>query len=401
MNRSILLLSLLSLWLCLPHVACCEEADTLRLIHRVGVDFRPSRIVQDDPFFEGENQLGRPMRFGYSCHLKYSFQFADNSRMGTLYPHTYQGIGLSYNDLGNRKEIGSPVAVYAFQGSRIAILSSALSLDYEWNFGASFGWKKSDGISNPNNTVVGSKVNAYINLGFLLNWQVAPRWNLTAGVDLTHYSNGNTDYPNLGVNMVGGRVGLVYSLHPEGSMRRAASSSCDMVFKPYVSYDVVVYGAGRKRAFITDDECLFHDSWHIWHRGHELHADVQLQPLFPCRSFARCAIRRECQRGGLLCGWRSGCSQVLSPLVSRAVCRRSIRPWRAGDALLCRQRRPWLQRLAKGGGHEGVVSGTGPQDLDHTPALPPCGLSVESIQRPQQLDAGPGMALWRIALKMG
>ena len=103
MNRSILLLSLLFLWLCLPHVACCEEADTLRLIHRVGVDFRPSRIVQDDPFFEGENQLGRPMRFGYSCHLKYSFQFADNSRMGTLYPHTYQGIGLSYNDLGNRK----------------------------------------------------------------------------------------------------------------------------------------------------------------------------------------------------------------------------------------------------------------------------------------------------------
>lgn len=256
MNRSILLLSLLSLWLCLPHVACCEEADTLRLIHRVGVDFRPSRIVQDDPFFEGENQLGRPMRFGYSCHLKYSFQFAENSRMGTLYPHTYQGIGLSCNDLGNRKEIGLPVAVYAFQGSRIATLSSALSLDYEWNFGASFGWKKYDGISNPNNTVVGSKVNAYINLGFLLNWQVAPRWNLMAGVDLTHYSNGNTGYPNLGVNMVGGRVGLVYSLHPEGSMRRTVSLSRDMGFKPYVSYDVVVYGAGRKRAFITDDECF-------------------------------------------------------------------------------------------------------------------------------------------------
>jgi len=33
--------------------------------------------------------------------------------------------------------------------------------DYEWNFGASFGWKKYDGLYNPQNEVIGSKINAY------------------------------------------------------------------------------------------------------------------------------------------------------------------------------------------------------------------------------------------------
>ena len=163
-------------------------------------------------------------------------------------------LSVSYNDLGNHKEIGSPVAVYAFQGSRIATLASALSLDYEWNFGASFGWKKYNNIDNPNNYVVGSKINAYINLGFLLNWQMTPQWNLTAGVDLTHYSNGNTGYPNLGVNLVGGRVGVVYVLGSGEPKRGASAFAYNSDFKPYVSYDVVVYGAGRKRAFITEDE---------------------------------------------------------------------------------------------------------------------------------------------------
>lgn len=248
------LLSALSLWLCMPQVARGEQTDSLKLIHRLGMDFRPSYIVQDESFFRGENCLGKPIRFGYSGHLKYSFQFAGNSRWGLLYPYTYQGIGVSYNDLGNHKEIGSPVAVYAFQGSRIATLASVLSLDYEWNFGAFFGWKKYNNMDNSNNYVVGSKINAYINLGFLLNWQMTPQWNLTAGVDLTHYSNGNTGYPNLGVNLVGGRVGVVYVLGSGEPKRGASAFAYNSDFKPYVSYDVVVYGAGRKRAFITEDE---------------------------------------------------------------------------------------------------------------------------------------------------
>ena len=59
--------------------------------------------------------------------------------LGQLYPYAYQGIGVGYNTFGNVSELGNPVSVYVFQGSRLARLARNLTLNYEWNFGASFG----------------------------------------------------------------------------------------------------------------------------------------------------------------------------------------------------------------------------------------------------------------------
>jgi len=143
------------------------------------------------------------------------------------------------------------VSVYAFQGSRIAQLSPRLSFDYEWNFGASFGWKKYDELSNPQNVLIGSKINAYINLGFLLNWQVHKYWKLAAGVDLTHFSNGNTHYPNGGLNVIGGRIGIVRTLDADEAP--GSITPRRLFIKPHVSYDLVIYGATRKRGLIGDD----------------------------------------------------------------------------------------------------------------------------------------------------
>ena len=64
---------------------------------------------------------------------------------------------------------------------RIAGITSRLSLNYEWGFGASFGWKPYDYLSNPNNTVMGSKVNAYLSAGIHLNWILSPRFDLNIG----------------------------------------------------------------------------------------------------------------------------------------------------------------------------------------------------------------------------
>ena len=238
--------------------ACSQPSVSRKLTHQLGIDFRPAYVVPTNDFFDGDNSTGQPIRNVWSVHLKYAFRFNKDSRLGRLYPHAYQGIGVSYNHFDNRPPIGHPVAVYAFQGSRIARLSPTLSLDYEWNFGASFGWEKyhvpEDGSQVLGyNDVVGSKINAYINLGFFLNWQINPQWNLTAGIDLTHYSNGNTHYPNSGVNPVGGRIGLVRTFGAENSSPSAnAGQLAPDDFRPHFSYDLVVYGATRKRGYIDD-----------------------------------------------------------------------------------------------------------------------------------------------------
>lgn len=236
-------------------VSADETTDSTShtLIHKIGFDFRPGYVTPTNSFFEGDNARQKRIRQSFSAHLKYAFQFGKDTYLGQMYPHAYQGIGIAYNTFFSSSELGNPVLLYAFQGSRIMQFSPRLSLDYEWNFGASFGWKKYDEQRDPQNMVIGSKINAYINVGFLLNWQLHPRWNLVAGVDFTHYSNGNTHYPNAGVNPIGGRVGVVYTLNEDkAAFAPGAFRAEGLAAKPYISYDLMVYGATRTRGFTED-----------------------------------------------------------------------------------------------------------------------------------------------------
>lgn len=227
---------------------CIEAAEvdsvSNKMIHRLGIDVATDYVFPIKDFFKGDNLKGEKISTRFSAHLKWAFKFAPNSYYGRNYRHTSQGIGLSYNTFFNNAEMGSPIGLYVFQNSRIAQLSRNLSLDYEWNFGASFGWKKYDAETNPKNDVVGSKVNAYINLGLMLNWKFAPQWNMTFGVGMTHFSNGNTSYPNYGVNTFGARIGVIHTLGNEKEQKFYAPAD---IFKPYFSYDLVLYGAWRKK----------------------------------------------------------------------------------------------------------------------------------------------------------
>lgn len=148
------------------------------------------------------------MRGAASYHLKYAFQRSGSS--DETANGTYQGVGLSYYDFGNPEGLGNPYVVYIFQGSPIVRFSKRLSLNYEWNFGVSFGWKPYHKTLNPTNKVIGSKVNAYMNADIYMNWKLNRLFDVNIGLEGTHFSNGNTQYPNLGLNTAGIRTSLVY-----------------------------------------------------------------------------------------------------------------------------------------------------------------------------------------------
>ena len=184
-----------------------------------------------------------------SWHLRYSFQRPGAGRTASV----YQGIGLSANTFLMPRKIGNPVGLYVFQGAPIVALSPRLSLDYEWNFGASFGWKKTlTGDDIHSNLVVGSSTNAFLNLGFKLTYALTPGVLLSGGLDLSHYSNGNTSWPNPGVNTVGGSLGVV--IVPGSPMPAPVSPfSRDEDFQQGVSYDITAFGAWRKAYFPAED----------------------------------------------------------------------------------------------------------------------------------------------------
>lgn len=243
-----LLVSLFCL-LCIP-----AGAQTKRFIHKLGIEGTPAYILPTNPFLKGYNAGNTPIRFGYSLHVKYAFQFRPGSETGRIYKGAYQGVGLAYNNFREPQYLGNPVTAYVFQGARIAQLAPRLSFNYEWKFGASFGWKPYDENQNYYNRVIGSKINAYLNAGFYLNWSPASTIDLFAGVDFTHYSNGNTRYPNSGLNSSGGKIGIIYNLNRTKQEIQPASSLSLPDFRQHISCDVVLYGAWRRKGVFIDDQ---------------------------------------------------------------------------------------------------------------------------------------------------
>ena len=242
--------------LCLIHISGTLKAglldSTFRKIHPiVECGIRPAYTLPTNDYFKGKSPEGKPSSANLSAHLKYGFSFAPDSFYGSAYPDAVQGIGIAFNSFFNPGNIGNPLAFYVFQTAPVIKISPRLSLDYEWNFGLSFLWKEYDQKTNPYNIVVGSDANAYINLGASLNWRLNKSVNLKAGVGLTHFSNGNTKYPNGGVNTIGGNLQLAWNPNPQkGGRRRAFNES---VFKKRISYDLVLYAATRKKGFYLDD----------------------------------------------------------------------------------------------------------------------------------------------------
>jgi len=225
-----------------------------KLIHRFGVEVRPGFILHSNSFLKGDNMTGKILRNALSTHLRYSFQSQPNTCTDLIYGGVYQGLGLAYFNFGEPVQLGDPFALYLFQGARIAKLDPRVSLNYEWNFGISTGWKPYDPYENSYNKSIGSKFNAYMNVNLYLNWMLSRRFDLTTGIDLTHFSNGNTKFPNAGLNTSGFKVGLVYNFNREAGKLPPIRNYRIPEFNRHISYDLVLFGSWRRKGVAFGDQ---------------------------------------------------------------------------------------------------------------------------------------------------
>lgn len=207
-----------------------SPADSTSFQHSLSLDVRSGFVTQHHDLFRGVNATGTPIKASASAHLQYYFRFPSASRLGRIMPSAYQGVGVAPYTFFNHEVMGTPVAFYVFQGAEVARFSESLSLDYEWNFGASAGWHR--------NLVVGTKVNAYINLGLMLKWQPGlcasafcrslGGWTFAAGLDMTHFSNGDTTLPNVGTNIIGARISASRAFGATAGMAADGGSAARM-----------------------------------------------------------------------------------------------------------------------------------------------------------------------------
>ena len=153
--------------------ACCTMAQTGGsdstgvIVHRIEIEESPGGILHTNRFLRGENVEARTMNHANTVALKYAFQPAPGSRQALTYKGSYQGIGVALHNFN--PQLGNPVSAFLFQGATIATLAQRLALNYEWNFGLSFGWHPYNNKTNIYNTVIGSRVNAYMNINTYLS----------------------------------------------------------------------------------------------------------------------------------------------------------------------------------------------------------------------------------------
>ena len=116
-----------------PFFALEAKNDSTDVVHSVSLGLRPAAVTQHHGFYRGENATGRPVAAALSTHLQYAFSFPASSAFGQMFPTSYQGIGVAYHTFFNHQAIGSPSAVYVFQGARIAQLTENLDIKKEIN----------------------------------------------------------------------------------------------------------------------------------------------------------------------------------------------------------------------------------------------------------------------------
>lgn len=121
------------------------------------------------------------------------------------------GLGLSVTNYGIDSIYGKCVAVYPVWQFYVM---KGKKLEWTWRAGFGLGYltRKYERIPSWDtaNTLVGSNINNYTTLSSSLRYHINDRTELHAGISLSHISNGEFRYPNLGVNTYGGHIGFRY-----------------------------------------------------------------------------------------------------------------------------------------------------------------------------------------------
>ncbi len=165
---------------------------------------------------EYHSALGRYSRHTPSYELSIHRNTYGEHRWEVL--HNYPSIGLSffYSGFGNDSisaELGKVFALYPFINFPITPSESS-KLTFKLGVGIGYLTNKFDPKENYHNYAIGSHVNAAVNLSFEYRQRIFERLTWVTSAGLTHFSNGATRAPNMGINILGAATGLSWYLAP-------------------------------------------------------------------------------------------------------------------------------------------------------------------------------------------
>ena len=132
--------------------------------------------------------------------------------------HNYPSIGFTfyYSGFGNDSisaELGKVFALYPFINFPFSPNENS-RLSFKLGVGLSYLTNRFEPKENFHNFAIGSHINAAINLSFEYRQRIFDRLHWVSSVGLTHFSNGATKAPNMGINIFSVATGLSWYLAP-------------------------------------------------------------------------------------------------------------------------------------------------------------------------------------------
>ena len=216
-------------------------------------------------FYRGWNPQGKDIMS--AANIDVQFGIGGNER------GVYKGIGLALHSFFAHDLMGTPASIYVYQGAPLAALGKNLTLGYEWNLGLSSGWKYNEGF-------IVSPLNIYINVAALFDWKVNQHWDIVFGPEYTHFSNGDTKFPNSGANTVNFRLGAKRHIAPSNkteTVRVFAGDIDNETFADRMTYDLSILGGFRA------DRTVSGTKLYIFNKAFPV-ASVNFNPLYSFNS---------------------------------------------------------------------------------------------------------------------
>lgn len=145
-----------------------------------------------------------------SLQLNVSKQKKSNAYWSEQLKKPEVGYGFYYLDMKNPAVLGQVLAGYAFI-DKPYYRKNTHSLLYRAALGLSYATKPFNRLTNYTNVALGSHWNVYVELGFLVEWNLSQKLFLKTGINFTHFSNGNISEPNFGANVVSATARIRYN----------------------------------------------------------------------------------------------------------------------------------------------------------------------------------------------
>lgn len=220
------------------------------------VSVLPGRVIAADPYakkwLKNKNALALRAGFRYSTLPQDSDEYARDFGYPTFVLGMQYGLNhgvTMHRDKGTTWGLLEPVDYTSRLGNmmtlygtfeRPVLRSRRWQGDYTLSVGVSYSNSKYNTHDAIDNELIGSRWLIYFGAGVHATYRIAENWGLRGGLDFYHHSNGATNRPNKGANMVAPSIGVVYD--PFGGKEidsgKTGTGPSRGSFKPYSFLEV-------------------------------------------------------------------------------------------------------------------------------------------------------------------